>query len=177
MPCGKIEKKNQPSPILSATVSLNILTESKNCSYIWDIQSERVDSKKKELIGNFYQKGRTWKKQAELVNSHDFPQDAMAKAVPYGIYDLAHNQGYVYVGTSADTSEFAVDAIDWWWSHPDRPCFEREDKLLILCDAGGSNDYRRRLWKRQIQSILADGLGLEVMVCHYQAWRIQMESD
>ena len=126
-----------------------------------------VDTKKKELIGNFYQNGRIWKKEAELVNSHDFPQDAIAKAVPYGIYDLCHNQGYVYVGTSADTSEFAVDAINWWWSHPERRRFEREDKLLILCDAGGSNDYRRRLWKCQIQSILADSLGLEVMVCHY----------
>ena len=79
----------------------------------------------------------------------------------------AHNQGYVYVGTSADTSEFAVDAINWWWQHPNRTRFQREDKLLILCDAGGSNDYRRRLWKRQIQSVLADSLGLEVMVCHY----------
>jgi hypothetical protein len=126
-----------------------------------------VDTKKKELIGNFYQSGKTWKKEAELVNSHDFPQDAKSKAVPYGIYDLYHNQGYVYVGTTADTSEFAVDAIDWWWQHPERPRFEREDKLLILCDAGGSNDHRRRLWKRQIQSVLADSLGLEVMVCHY----------
>jgi hypothetical protein len=126
-----------------------------------------VDTKKKELIGNFYQNGKTWKKESEQVLSHDFPQDALAKAVPYGIYDLSHNQGYVYVGTSADTSEFAVDAISWWWQHPNRPTFEREDKLLILCDAGGSNDHRRRLWKRQIQSVLADGLGLEIMVCHF----------
>ncbi len=126
-----------------------------------------VDTKKKELIGNFYQKGRNWSEKAELVNVYDFPQDAKAQAVPYGIYDLNHNQGYVYVGTSADTSEFAVDAIRWWWQHPDRPRFEREDKLLILCDAGGSNDHRRRLWFRQIQTVLADNLGLEVMVCHY----------
>ncbi len=172
MLCDKIEKKNPRNLIPSATVSSNILTESRNCSYAQDIQSERVDTKKKELIGNFYQSGRTWKKEAELVNSHDFPQEAIAKAIPYGIYDLAHNQGYIYVGTSADTSEFAVDAINWWWQHPNRTRFQREDKLLILCDAGGSNDYRRRLWKRQIQSVLADSLGLEVMVCHYQAWRI-----
>ena len=126
-----------------------------------------VDTKKKELIGNFYQNGKIWKKESEKVLSHDFPQDALAKAVPYGIYDLSHNQGYVYVGTSADTSEFAVDAIRWWWQNPERPNFECEDKLLILCDAGGSNDYRRRLWKKQIQSVLADSLGIEVMVCHY----------
>lgn len=126
-----------------------------------------VDTKKKELIGNFYQSGRTWKKEAELVNTHDFPEDAIAKAVPYGIYDLAHNRGYVYVGTSADTSEFAVDAINWWWQHRDRPRFQQEDKLLILCDALSSNDYRRRLWKRQIQSVLADSLGLDSIVCHY----------
>lgn len=126
-----------------------------------------VDTKKKELIGNFYQKGKSWSEKAEEVNNYDFPQDATGKAIPYGIYDLDHNQGYVYVGTSADTSEFAVDAIRWWWQHPDRPQFQQEDKLLILCDGGGSNDHRRRLWKHQIQSVLADSLGLEVMVCHY----------
>lgn len=126
-----------------------------------------VDTKKKELIGNFYNAGCTWCRQATEVNAHDFPEDAVAKAVPYGIYDLRHNLGYVYVGTSADTSEFAVDAIAKWWKSPDRPTFPQEHKLLILCDAGGSNGYRCRLWKKQIQECLADALGLEVMVCHY----------
>jgi Rhodopirellula transposase DDE domain len=126
-----------------------------------------VDTKKKELIGNFKNAGRVWRQQAEEVNAHDFRQAAVAKAVPYGLYDLRHNQGYVYVGTSADTAEFAVEAIVRWWTDPQRPRFAREDQLLILCDAGGSNGYRLRLWKQQLQTRLADALGLTVMVCHY----------
>jgi hypothetical protein len=126
-----------------------------------------VDTKKKELIGNFKNAGRRWRQQADEVNAHDFRQDAVARAVPYGLYDLTHNQGYVYVGTSADTAEFAVEAIVRWWHDPDRPRFAREDTLLILADAGGSNGYRLRLWKQQLQTRLADALGLAVMVCHY----------
>jgi hypothetical protein len=126
-----------------------------------------TDTKKKELIGNFKNAGRIWCHQPEVVNAHDFPSDALCRAVPYGIYDLTHNLGYMYVGTSANTSEFAVDAIAMWWEQEDRPRFQREDKLLILCDAGGSDGYRPRLWKKQIQEQLADRLGIEVMVCHY----------
>jgi hypothetical protein len=126
-----------------------------------------VDTKKKELIGPFYNKGRIWRKEVEKVNAHDFPQDAIGRASPYGIYDLAHNQGYVYVGNSADTSEFAVHAIAQWWQDPNRPRFAREDVLLILCDAGGSNNCRYWLWKQELQQQLADQFGLTVMVCHY----------
>jgi hypothetical protein len=126
-----------------------------------------VDTKKKELIGNFRNAGRVWCQKADEVNAHDFPQDALLRAVPYGIYDLAHNQGHVFVGTSADTPEFAVEAIVQWWHDPDRaPCAD-ESRLLIVCDAGGSNGYRSRLWKQQLQERLADALGIEVMVCHY----------
>jgi len=126
-----------------------------------------VDTKKKELIGNFKNAGQAWCQQAEEVNVHDFPQDAVGRAVPYGIYDLRHNEGYIYVGMSADTSEFAVDAICRWWQDKDRPTFPDESKLLILSDAGGSNGCRFRLWKKQLQEQLADRLGIEVMVCHY----------
>jgi hypothetical protein len=126
-----------------------------------------VDTKKKELIGNFKNPGRTWAQQPELVNLHDFRQEALGRAVPYGIYDLVHNQGYVYVGTSYDTPEFAAYAIAQWWADPDRPRFKREDKLLILCDAGGSNNCRYWSWKQQVQQQLADQFGLEVMICHY----------
>ena len=126
-----------------------------------------VDTKKKELIGNFKNSGRTWCREAEEVNVYDFPQDAVGQAIPYGIYDLQHNLGYVAVGTSADTSEFAVDAIAWWWELEDRPTFADETKLLILSDAGGSDGCRFRLWKQQLQEQLADRLGIEVMVCHY----------
>jgi hypothetical protein len=126
-----------------------------------------VDTKKKELIGDFKNAGRTWCREAEEVNVHDFRQDALGRAVPYGIYDLKHNLGYIVVGASADTSEFAVDAISWWWELEDRPVFPDETKLLILSDAGGSDGCRFRLWKKQLQEQLADRLGIEVMVCHY----------
>jgi hypothetical protein len=126
-----------------------------------------VDTKKKELIGDFLNPGRTWTQRPEKVNVHDFRQDAIGRAVPYGIYDLTHNEGYVYVGTSYDTSEFAAYAIAQWWVNPDRPRFHREDKLLILADAGGSNNCRYWLWKQQVQEQLADRFGIEVMICHY----------
>jgi hypothetical protein len=126
-----------------------------------------VDSKKKELIGNFKNSGQAWCRRAEEVNVHDFRQDAVGRAVPYGIYDLTHNEGYIVVGTSADTSEFAVDAICLWCEDEDRPPFSDESKLLILSDAGGSDGCRFRLWKKQLQEQLADRLGIEVMVCHY----------
>ena len=126
-----------------------------------------VDAKKKELIGNFKNNGRSWAKTAQKVNAHDFKQDSLGRAVPYGIYDLSHNQGYVYVGTSADTPEFAAYVIAQWWADPQRPRFEREDKLLILCDAGGSNNCRYWQWKQQVQCQLADQFGIEVIICHY----------
>jgi hypothetical protein len=126
-----------------------------------------VDTKEKELIGDFFNPGQTWRQEAEQVLVHDFRTDALGLAVPYGIYDLTHNQGYVYVGTSADTSEFAVCAIAQWWSDPNRPRFAREDRLLILCDAGGSNNCRFWLWKQELQRQLANQFQLPVMVCHY----------
>lgn len=126
-----------------------------------------VDTKQKELIGNFRNPGRSWTRHAAQVNVHDFRQDALGRAVPYGIYDLTHNQGYMCVGTSYDTPEFAAFAIAQWWGDPDRPRFPREDKLLILADAGGSNNCRYWLWKQQVQKQLANQFGIEVMICHY----------
>jgi hypothetical protein len=126
-----------------------------------------VDSKKKELIGNFKNPGRVWKQQAEAVNCHDFPAPTIPKATPYGIYDVQHNLGYVYVGTNADTAEFAVAAISRWWQRQDRPAFAAENKILILCDGGGSNGHRLRNWKYQLQVAFVDKFQVEVMVCHY----------
>jgi len=126
-----------------------------------------VDTKKKELIGNFKNAGQTWCQEPEAVNDHDFEQDALGKAVPYGIYDLQHNQGYVYVGKSADTPQFAVEMIARWWTTDGKALYPNADKILILADAGGSNGCRPRLWKQQLQELLADRLGLEVTVCHY----------
>ena len=126
-----------------------------------------VDTKKKELIGNFKNAGQEWCLESRAVNDHDFAQDAVGKAVPYGIYDLQHNRGVVYVGQSADTAQFAVEMIMRWWLESGRRLYPDADKLLILADAGGSNGCRPRLWKQQLQELLSDQLGLEVTVCHY----------
>jgi hypothetical protein len=131
----------------------------------WPVIS--VDTKKKELVGPFYNSGQVWCEAGSPVFVHDFPSDALGKAVPYGIYDVAANEAHVYVGQSADTSQFAVDAIVRWWEttgclrYPDAPA------LLILADGGGSNGYRPRLWKQQLQVKLADAFGLAVTVAHY----------
>lgn len=126
-----------------------------------------VDTKKKELIGNFKNAGRAWSQQPEAVNVHDFPHDALGRAVPYGIYDLQHNQGLLYVGQSADTPEFAVDAIAHWWQSQGRMAFPGADRVLILADAGGSNSCRARRWKEQLQVKVSDRFGLTVTVGHY----------
>jgi hypothetical protein len=126
-----------------------------------------VDTKKKELLGLFYNRGTQWCQEAQPVNTHDFPSYADGRAVPYGIYDLWHNLGYVGVGLSADTPEFAVDVIVWWWQHFGRELYPDVPELLILADAGGSNGYRPRRWKQQLQVKVADALGLTVTVCHY----------
>ena len=101
------------------TSSFAIFAESSNGSSRQGHPVISVDTKKKELIGNFKNAGQTWTQQAEAVNDHEFPGDAIAKAVPYGIYDLMHNQGFVYVGTSSDTAAFAVDAIERWFKRKD----------------------------------------------------------
>lgn len=126
-----------------------------------------VDTKKKELIGNFKNAGQAWNREAEAVNVHDFPQDALGRAVPYGIYDVINNRGTVYVGSSADTPRFAVDAITRWWADNGRAVFPQAAEVLILADAGGSNGYRSRVWKQQLQEQLSDRHGLTVTVCHY----------
>lgn len=126
-----------------------------------------VDTKKKELIGAFKNNGRAWSQEAEAVNVHDFLSDALGRAVPYGVYDLAHNRGTVYVGSSGDTAQFAVDAIAQWWQTEGQAAFPQAQELLILADGGGSNGCRVRLWKQQVQEQLCDRLGLTVTVCHY----------
>lgn len=131
----------------------------------WPIIS--VDTKKKELLGPFHHAGQVWCDQPPQVYMHDFPNDALARAVPYGIYDEQHLQGHVYVGLSADTAEFAVDAIADWWRHTGSALYPDAPELLILADGGGSNGYRTRLWKEQLQTKLVDAFGLPVTVSHY----------
>jgi Rhodopirellula transposase DDE domain len=126
-----------------------------------------VDAKKKELVGNFEQAGTCWCQEADRVNAYDFKSAAEGIAVPYGLYVVNLNQGFVEVGTSANTAQFAVDVIVDWWQGRGQQAFPGADQLLILCDSGGSNGYRPRLWKRCLQAQVVDRFGLEVTVCHY----------
>src|SRR3989441_10038882 len=127
-----------------------------------------VDTKKKELVGNYENKGRQWHKTGTVkrVQGHDFPQPAVPRAYPYGIYDLGRNTGFVNVGTDHDTATFAVASIRGWWRHEGRRLYAAATRLLITADGGGSNGYRLRLWKLELQR-LADQTGLEIAVCHF----------
>ena len=126
-----------------------------------------VDTKSRELIGPFHQPGRRWSQEPIKVFDHDFPSDASGVAIPYGIYDFCRNEGFVCVGTSHDTSEFAVAAIRTWWQKAGAAHYPRAERLLVLADCGGSNGYRTRLWKHQLQLAFCNRFGLQVKVCHY----------
>jgi len=126
-----------------------------------------IDTKKKELVGNFKNAGQIGCQQALKVNSHDFPQDAQGRAVPYGIYDLHHNAATVYVGHSADTPTFAVDNLAHWCQHELPQRFPTATHLLLEADSGGSNASRSRVFKQQLQALIADVFRLTVTVCHY----------
>jgi DDE family transposase len=130
----------------------------------WPVIS--VDAKKSELIGNFKQAGTEWRQQRREVNLYDFLSLAQGKAIPYGIYDIGHNQGYVVVGTSHDTPEFAVAAIRSWWLKVGQSLYPGETHLLIQADGGGSNGNRPRLWRLKLQQ-LADEFGLIITVNPY----------
>jgi len=127
-----------------------------------------VDTKKKELLGNYENKGRQWQKQKlpKKVNGHDFPDPSVPRAYPYGIYDLGRNKGFVNVGTDHDASAFAVASISGWWRFEGRRLYRDARQLLITADGGGSNGYRLRLWKIELQN-LANKTGLAIMVCHF----------
>jgi hypothetical protein len=127
-----------------------------------------VDTKKKELVGDFKNAGREWQPAGtpELVRVHDFPGDAIGKAIPYGVYDMARNEAWVSVGRDHDTPAFAVASIRQWWTMMGRQAYPNAEALLITADAGGSNGYRCRAWKMELQR-LADGLGLCIHVSHF----------
>jgi hypothetical protein len=131
----------------------------------WPVIS--VDGKKKELIGPFKNPGRAWNARSPEVYTHDFPNDAIVKAVPYGVYDLRAHHGAVFIGLSGDTPDFAVECIVRWWRQFGRHRYPRASHLLILADGGGSNGYRPRRWKTQLQARVANAFGLQVTVCHY----------
>jgi len=127
-----------------------------------------VDTKKKELVGNFENKGRQWRREKtpDRVNGHDFPGPSVPRAYPYGIYDLGRNTGFVNVGTDHDTATFAVASIRGWWRREGRRLYPATTRLLITADGGGSNGYRLRLWKWELQA-LANQTGLSIIVCHF----------
>jgi hypothetical protein len=127
-----------------------------------------VDTKKKELIGEYKNGGQEWqpKGHPEHVSDHDFPDPEVPKAVPYGIYDIAANQGWVTVGTDHDTPEFAVNAIRTWWQQMGHPMYPNATRLMVTADCGGSNGYRARAWKLNLQA-LADETGLVISICHF----------
>jgi hypothetical protein len=126
-----------------------------------------VDTKKKELVGNYKNNGQQWRPKAtpETVNVHDFIDPKLGRAVPYGVYDIADNKGWVSVGTDHDTASFAVQAIRRWWSAMGRERYPQASRMMITADGGGSNGYRVRLWKIELQE-LANELGIPITVCH-----------
>ncbi len=126
-----------------------------------------VDTKKKELIGEFRRNGKAWRRKAEEVHEHDFPGTAECRAVPFGIYDVTQNKGWVYVGVSNNTPEFAVHSIARWWEEEGQRLYPGAGELLILADGGGNNGCHVRAWKCHLQEKLCDRFGLTVTVCHY----------
>jgi hypothetical protein len=127
-----------------------------------------VDTKKKELVGDFRNAGREWQRQGEPeeVRIHDFRDPVLGKAIPYGVYDIINDQGWVSVGVDHDTAQFAANSIRRWWTHMGEARFPKAHELLITADGGGSNSHRSRLWKVSLQD-LADELELRLCVCHF----------
>ena len=127
-----------------------------------------VDTKKKELVGNYKNAGQQWRPKGDAIEvlTHDFPDPEVPKAVPYGVYDIGQNTGWVNVGMSSDTAEFAVESIRQWWKHMGQPRYPRARRLLICADSGGSNGYRLQLWKRELQAFATEQR-LTITVCHF----------
>lgn len=125
-----------------------------------------IDTKKRELLGNFFRAGRTFTQETLRVYDHDFPSFASGIVVPHGLYDLKRNRGYVNLGPGPDTSAFACDSLAQWWQAEGQDAYPQARRLLLLCDGGGSNSASQYLFKQDLQQ-LADRLGLEIRVAHY----------
>ncbi len=125
-----------------------------------------VDTKKKELIGNLFREGKIYTTETVEVFDHDFPSLAEGVAIPHAIYDIARNEGYVIIGTSHDTSEFACDSIRYWWDHFGKAHYPDADTILMLMDGGGSNSSRHYIFKQDLQA-LVDEIGVEIRIAHY----------
>lgn len=127
-----------------------------------------VDAKKKEIVGQYKNIGKEWriKGKPEKVNTHDFPDKKLGKAIPYGVYDIGNNLGWVNVGCDSDTAAFAVESIRRWWLSMGKSIYEKSGRLLIIADSGGSNGYRIKLWKVELQK-LANEIKIDITVCHF----------
>lgn len=125
-----------------------------------------IDTKKRELLGTFYRDGKLYGREALRAWDHDFPSYAEGVVIPYGIYDLKRNFGYLSVGTSHDTTEFACESIAWWWLEYGRQLYRGADSICLLCDGGGSNSATKYLFKEDLQK-LSNRLGMEIRVAHY----------
>ncbi len=137
-----------------------------------------VDCKKKELLGTFKNQGREWqpKGQQTRVNVYDYRSLADGKAIPYGIYDLVHNQGFLNVGIDHETAEFAVESVRWWWKQAGKRLYPQVHELLITADGGGSNGVRTKLWKKALQR-LANEEHLTITVAHYPPATVPLEQN
>lgn len=125
-----------------------------------------IDAKKRELVGNFRNPGRAWCRRPTDVNAHDFPDEALTRVTPFGVYDPESNRGHVCVGTSGNTADLAADAVGDWWRQKGKRLYRDATDLLIEADGGGSNGSRSRVFKKRLQEF-ADETGLAVTVCHY----------
>jgi hypothetical protein len=158
--------------LLPITVPIATISSSTSVTFATDshtVVCPSLASKKRELVGHFNNSGTRWGLSPRLVNDHDFRSDSTGVAIPYGIYDLLANRGSVVVGVSHDTPTFAAHAIAHWWRQKGSLRYPRSRQLLILSDTGGSNGYRCRAWKTELQSQLADSHGLTLTVAHYPA--------
>jgi hypothetical protein len=126
-----------------------------------------IDTKKKELVGWFKNRGAAWNQEPIQVNDHDFPSEALGKAIPYGIYDIQANRGTLFVGTSRETAEFAVDAIEMWWLTEGQHRYPGARQLGVLADGGGANGSTNRAWKHYLYHRLVERHGIRVTVAHY----------
>ena len=125
-----------------------------------------IDTKKKELVGNFSREGRLYTQEVIRTFDHDFPSAASGVIIPHGLYDVKRNAGHVNLGTSHDTSEFACDSLERWWESRGRVLYPRASSILLLCDGGGSNSANQYLFKEDLQR-LVDRIGIEIRVAHY----------
>ena len=135
-----------------------------------------IDAKKKELVGDFANKGQEWQPQGtpDEVGTHDFPDPRLGKAIPYGVYDMTTNHGWVSVGIDHDTAQFATATLRRWWQAMGSQLYPQAETLLVTADSGGSNSRRSRLWKVALQSV-ADAIGLPISVCHISPRHEQVE--